>query len=323
MFFDSYTSPEKFEEIVRTGEQPCKFGAWISQDWPCFQNWFDDKTLNFNNFLAQFGDVEVPIISCHPGLSYEASKSKSLLSQLIDDLKRGPSNKYLKDWHFCDHLEEESDVFSVPEIFKCDWLNDCLIKNKKQDYRFLYLGGSETWTPFHVDVFCSYSWSVNITGHKTWLFVSSKHMTEQEKANPPTDLRSCDHLMKNAIEIEQGPGEAIFVPSTWFHQVYNRGLTLSINHNWFNGYNIKHVFDLLKSDLDLVKQEIEFLKDAMGDEYADHCQVLLRANSGFNFYELKDVLSYAASNDLYDEFQRNQAQSYLEKVEKVLEHGKN
>merc|ERR1712226_174540 len=318
MFYESPISSQEFEAVFKIN-QPCKLGRWISSDWPCFQNWFTDKSFDFDKFEGQFDDIEVPVISCNEAVSYDSAKSKTKLKDFINEVKLGASSKYLKDWHFCENIENTSDVFKVPDFFSCDWLNDSLVHNRKEDYRFLYFGGSETWTPFHVDVFCSYSWSVNITGHKTWFFVSAEHMTDIEEANPPNDLRVCDHLMKKAIKIEQAPGEAIFVPSTWFHQVYNRGVTVSINHNWFNGHNIKCIFDLLKEDLELIKYEISFLKQAMGSEYAEHCQVLLRANSGLNFHELKDILLFASRNKLYDQFQREQASIYLDKVEKILE----
>ena len=36
----------------------------------------------------------------------------------------------------------------------------------------------------------------------------------------------------------QGTNEALFVPSGWHHSVDNLEDTLSINHNWLNGFNI-------------------------------------------------------------------------------------
>lgn len=36
------------------------------------------------------------------------------------------------------------------------------------DFRFTYLGPRGTFTPFHRDVYASYSWSANIVGRKAW-----------------------------------------------------------------------------------------------------------------------------------------------------------
>jgi JmjC domain, hydroxylase len=41
-----------------------------------------------------------------------------------------------------------------------------------------------------------------------------------------------------ALEVHQGVGQALFVPSGWHHSVSNLEDTVSINHNWFNGFNI-------------------------------------------------------------------------------------
>lgn len=45
---------------------------------------------------------------------------------------------------------------------------------------------------------------------------------------------------RHAIEVVQEAGETIFVPSNWFHTVENLHDTLSINHNWLNGSNVRH-----------------------------------------------------------------------------------
>eukprot|EP00814_Leptocylindrus_danicus_P022377 CAMPEP_0116004240 /NCGR_PEP_ID=MMETSP0321-20121206/493_1 /TAXON_ID=163516 /ORGANISM="Leptocylindrus danicus var. danicus, Strain B650" /LENGTH=199 /DNA_ID=CAMNT_0003472521 /DNA_START=936 /DNA_END=1535 /DNA_ORIENTATION=- len=54
---------------------------------------------------------------------------------------------------------------------------------------------------------------------------------------------------KHAIEIIQEVGETIFVPSGWYHQVENLEDTLSINHNWINGFNIKWSWDRIRREL--------------------------------------------------------------------------
>ena len=44
----------------------------------------------------------------------------------------------------------------------------------------------------------------------------------------------------------QGPGEIVFVPSGWWHQVENVTDALSINHNWVNAANIHYSWRLLQ-----------------------------------------------------------------------------
>lgn len=46
----------------------------------------------------------------------------------------------------------------------------------------------------------------------------------------------------------QESGETIFVPSGWHHTVRNLEDTLSINHNWLNGYNMHWAWALLQQE---------------------------------------------------------------------------
>ena len=82
-------------------------------------------------------------------------------------------------------------------------------------------------TPLHCDVYGSFSWSANIVGQKRWIMFPPG---EEEKLKKLTgnnslpndvseiDLTSCDARF---IDLTQNEGEIIFVPSGWFHQVWN------------------------------------------------------------------------------------------------------
>ncbi|VEL40064.1 unnamed protein product [Protopolystoma xenopodis] len=75
---------------------------------------------------------------------------------------------YLKDWHYF-KLERDRGLYSLPSIFSADWLNEFWdMRDVDDDFRFMYLGPAGTWTPLHVDVYHSYSWSANIYGRKRW-----------------------------------------------------------------------------------------------------------------------------------------------------------
>ena len=54
---------------------------------------------------------------------------------------------------------------------------------------------------------------------------------------------------KLCFEVIQDTGETIFVPSGWCHTVENLEDTLSVNHNWLNGFNIKGSWGKLKEEL--------------------------------------------------------------------------
>jgi dTDP-4-dehydrorhamnose 3,5-epimerase-like enzyme len=81
------------------------------------------------------------------------------------------------------------------------------------------------------------------------------------------------------LECIQEPGEIIFVPSGWHHQVYNLEDTISINHNWLNAYNLSWVWDLLWKDYKDTEESIEDIRDIC-DDFEAICQRNLAANTG-------------------------------------------
>lgn len=60
-----------------------------------------------------------------------------------------------------------------------------------------------------------------------------------------------------AIEYIQGPQETIFIPCGWHHAVENMEDTMSINHNWVNGFSIHWTWALLKQKCQSAARYIE------------------------------------------------------------------
>ena len=91
--------------------------------------------------------------------------------------------EYLKDCHLAQALERSgargreggrgATFYVRPPLFADDWMDDFWRwrDDVDDDFRFVYAGGRGTWTPVHVDVFGSYSWSANVEGRKLWYLV--------------------------------------------------------------------------------------------------------------------------------------------------------
>ena len=257
-----------------------------------------------------------------------------------DDNGPGGGPYYLKDWHAARSV---SDLYSVPPCFADDWL-DWFYKHCRQgsdDYRFVYVGSKGSSTGLHHDVVFSYSWSVNISGRKVWTLYRPPALGPSSGQTPDPTSTSLDAIATTTasvtaataistaratpIVIIQNVGEAIFVPSGWFHTVRNivpseflpcqciidpvdlssaagqklADVTISVNQNWFNGFNIYQVWRFILRELSAVRHEVWHLKrgtiesrDApelcMNDgEWVRHCEVLLRANARMG---LSDIL---------------------------------
>ncbi|KAG9137929.1 hypothetical protein Leryth_025621 [Lithospermum erythrorhizon] len=231
--------------------------------------------------------------------------------------RKGNALLYLKDWHFVKELNNaltndrhdsqeylDYNAYNAPLFFRDDWLNfyldnyhmhtdpDAINETNEiscSDYRFVYMGAKGTWTPLHSDVFRSYSWSANVCGRKKWYFLSPSQHTfvfDRYMKNSVYDIfeevneKIFPHF-KKAIwwECTQEENEIIFVPSGWFHQVLNLDDAISINHNWFNAYNLPWVWDLLLRDYKEAKEYIEDIKDIC-DDFEGLCQRNLATNTG-------------------------------------------
>ncbi|KAA0057839.1 jmjC domain-containing protein 4 isoform X1 [Cucumis melo var. makuwa] len=217
---------------------------------------------------------------------------------------------YLKDWHFVKEYLNYT-AYSTPHFVCDDWLNlyldsyrmhrdpDSYQENDEiscSDYRFVYMGAKGSWTPLHADVFRSYSWSANVCGKKQWFLLppSQSHLVfDRHEHSFACVYNIFDDISENLfpgfkkatwLECIQEPNEIIFVPSGWYHQVHNLDDTISINHNWFNSYNLCWVLDLMLRDYNEAKEYIEDIRDIC-DDFEGLCQRNLAANTGMNFYD--------------------------------------
>lgn len=99
-----------------------------------------------------------------------------------------------------------------------------------------------------------------------------------------------------SFEVIQRPGQTVFVPSSWHHQVWNVDHTISVNHNWFNGCNIHCIWSAMCGKFEDVLREIDDCKDM--ENFDEHCQLMLKSDFGLDFQMLLDILSFIVENRL-------------------------
>lgn len=306
----------EFAEKYMNKNQPVVLSG-LMDDWRACEDWvFPDATPNLTFLSSCFANSCVQVADCATREFTDQKRIEMSVSEFIHEWpvrtqKECDSESkpllYLKDWHFVKEYPDYS-AYETPVFFCDDWLNLYLDKyplhndpNTHQqvtneitcsDYRFVYMGTKGTWTPLHADVFRSYSWSANVCGRKQWYFLAPSQSHLVFDRNMKNSLYSIFEdvdekkfpLYKQAtwLECTQEQNEIIFVPSGWYHQVHNLVDTISINHNWFNGYNLPYVWDLLLRDYKEAKEYIEDIKDICED-FEGLCQRNLAANTGMNF----------------------------------------
>ncbi|KAG2589259.1 hypothetical protein PVAP13_5NG246381 [Panicum virgatum] len=277
-FVDRFMAPNR--PVVLTG---------LTASWRACEDWTlpgpgDRRRPDLSFFARNFPSPLVQVADCSSREFTDQKRLEMSMQEFIDHWvgdahggssagDRESSLLYLKDWHF---VKEYPDyvAYTTPTFFVDDWLNmyldshpihrDSDIANHKNeincsDYRFVYMGEKGTWTPLHADVFRSYSWSANICGRKQWLFLppSQSHRVFDRymrssvyNLNDDVSEKLFPEFNKTEwLECIQEQNEIIFVPSGWYHQVHNLEDTISINHNWFNAYNLHWVTTKLQKNI--------------------------------------------------------------------------
>ncbi|OIT04870.1 PREDICTED: jmjC domain-containing protein 4 isoform X1 [Nicotiana attenuata] len=312
----------EFAEKYMAQNQPVVLTG-LMDDWRACKDWVSPNGKpNLHFFSTHFGKSKVQVADCGTREFTDQKRIEMTVSEFVDHWLHlssadngdnsdsgvaGRSLLYLKDWHFVKEYPEYI-AYRTPLDFSDDWLNFYLDKFRMHndpdtyserneiscsDYRFVYMGAKGTWTPLHADVFRSYSWSANVCGKKQWYFLPpSQHHLVFDRNMKSTVYNIFADVSQSKFpgfekaiwwECTQEENEVIFVPSGWYHQVHNLEDTISINHNWFNGYNLSWVWDLLLKDYGEASEYIEDLKGC--DDFEELCQRNLAANTGMNFYD--------------------------------------
>ncbi|DAZ96922.1 TPA: hypothetical protein N0F65_012025 [Lagenidium giganteum] len=276
----------------------------VADSWRATTAWktHGHGAIAFAALRDQYGHATAPVVDGDV-VDYGAeARCSMVLGEYLALMEAGGAGKrYLKDWHFVQAFKDQPPVYETPVFFKDDWLNWWWDKKDTggDDYRFVYIGMS-----------AQRSWSVNVCGRKRWLFV---HPDDEDKLKdrfgryvvPDLTAKDIDHERfphvheVDIMEVIQDAGEAIFVPSGWYHQVENLEDTISINHNWFNGFCIRKIWQFLRRELAAVEKELDDLRDIgmTPTEFADQCQLVMRANTGMNMVEFQQLLT-AKEQDL-------------------------
>ncbi|ULT99853.1 hypothetical protein L3Y34_000845 [Caenorhabditis briggsae] len=288
--------------------EPFILGSESTSSWLARKEWvLPDGRLNNEYLKKSYGNAIVPTLV--NGTSYELTT----LTEFLENM--GDPNVYLKDWHF--QNEFGTSMYTPNPFFSRDFVNcETWTSNNDEnpfgdDYRFVYIGAAGSWTKFHADVVCSYSWSANICGRKKW-FMMSPGSEEVFKSSSTDsgyveDIREYQELFEqaNVITFIQEPGEIVFVPSNWYHQVHNLEDTISINHNWMNSTNLGLVRDFLSKREEDVRNELSDCVDSFTEEeFEEKVEDILYADARLNkskFLKLCELMfTESQLSTLYD-----------------------
>jgi len=135
-------------------------------------------------------------------------------------------------------------------------------------HRWLAVGARGTGTRIHVDPISTLAWNLVVEGRKRWILLPptvvhppglSWRQSDGALIAPGAALWLRDIVgdtaqlsalkQLGALEVEQGPGELIFVPHGWWHLVVNLEPTVAYTENCVTDANLADVLTVL-SNLD-------------------------------------------------------------------------
>ena len=319
-------SPDAFRAEFMSKNLPVMITG-ITDDWRARREWVTkDGQPDVVAMSELFGDAKVLVVDCDEAIDTDLKRREMPFREFASWWQSSETRKraaagaaareklYVKDWNFVGDFPAYG-AYDTPPHVRDDWLNDCGSneddKNENENenddarlrpgsFRFVYLGVEGTWTPMHVDVARSYSWSANVCGRKKWLMVPPsrvkylRHRDGSGRLIP--DVRAArlasaradfpDASLAAPLTVHQPPGALLFVPSCWAHQVHNETDCLSINHNWFNDCTFGVSVAYLRDESRTIRLG---LPDR--DDRADGvlCQRLLARKAGINQLHLGSI----------------------------------
>jgi hypothetical protein len=237
------------------------------------------------------------------------------------------------NWHFWEAQAAAGEpaaggAYRLPEWLGADYVDDyCQFVRAEgptdgfgcsaSDFRFAYIGPPGSWTPLHIDVCGTFSWSYNVCGVKEWFFMSEESQRSVGLAccNGSKDIRVMSDV--GYMFAEQGAGDLVFVPSGWPHQVHNRSgdefpflmgderrvrLVVSINRNWTNPNGVARMATLFRNEVEqfcrFMGEDLEVSRRAFGDHWREHVDCALKSSGGWNVATMLKFIQFCQSHPM-------------------------
>lgn len=240
-------SVEEFRREYLRGNKPVVLEG-LMDDWPALRTW------SVEWFRERYSGVPVTATRM-----FQKQWACSL-GEYLDyarDVPRGPRAQatgdfplYLDGWFFRRDQPELTSDFRVPEHVANDW------------FRFfpgsldlaatgIMIGPRGCFTKLHYDLMWTHSWNAQIAGRKRWVLCAPQHRKDVYPKTrhvpgyfPGTDLDRPDLARYPRMasvgyyETILEPGEMIWFPAMWLHQVETLEDSISLTHNYCCANNV-------------------------------------------------------------------------------------
>jgi len=249
-------SPDEFYASYIEANRPVVIEG-LMQGWPLWNKWSIDffrtqlgsqecevflekrhrkgKKLNttLGEYIASFPvrHLALLLLSTNTLLTLEEIKAKATAT--------GGVLPYLRAWYFReDHPEllEDFDEHSreyFPDMFKR--VSEPMFQ---PPFTWIFIGPAGSLTPLHCDIWYTDAWLAQIEGRKQFRFWTPEDSQYVQKGDQFVDLTEPDMeqfpdcLKPTPLSHTLEPGQVIFIPSKWAHEVKSLDDTLSVTTNF-------------------------------------------------------------------------------------------
>jgi len=188
--------------------------------------------------LQAFGQARVPVRTGAATAAMSLARAVGLAARSRRSAKIGfdLDLPYVTDWDFS-AAPGIARRFRRPDFARRDPLLE-IPRSRRPRLVWLYFGGSRSGTPLHCDVLGAHAWSLVVSGSKDWAFYPPGTDFGDNPIGTnvfaPGGRREDERAGRVRWTARVGPGDLIFVPSKWWHQVRNREPTLAMGGNFIS-----------------------------------------------------------------------------------------
>jgi hypothetical protein len=176
---------------------------------------------------------------------------------------------YLFERRFCELAPRMAREFDVPPHFADDLTRYLAPSGLRPDHRWLIAGPRRSGSAFHKDPNASSAWNALVRGRKAWVFYPPGSTPPgvvvggefgSDVATPASVMEwYVDFFAQHRRRLRAGgadaplcgvqePGDVVFVPAGWWHQVLNLEDSVAVTHNFVSPRNLAGALGIFRDD---------------------------------------------------------------------------
>ncbi|XP_049849367.1 uncharacterized protein LOC126318595 [Schistocerca gregaria] len=239
-------SPEEFDLRYGRPNLPVVMTG-VVEGWPAWESWTREK------LKGRFPEK---------GQTFQVGSVSLPLCEYFDycDKTRDETPLYLFDGRFGEKYPELLEDYRVPECFGKDYFS-LLDEEVRPSYRWILIGPARSGSTFHKDPNSTSAWNALIRGKKLWIMyppevVPPEVYPSRDQAEVTTPVSVMEWMVRffkkaqrrtDAYKIcIQRPGEIVYIPNGWWHQVVNLEECVAVTQNVVCDNNLRNVVRFLE-----------------------------------------------------------------------------